>query len=165
MWARGLRAQLGAQGPVLDHFLGSCKALPLCAGMRWVPSLRAGGNIIFLFFFFLFLFFADCSQCFFPRNKHPLQPPPSDGKCFPTSPAIARGTAPAGGRFGLLLVPSSLLHSSRSAGREVWQSCLPRKVFLESSLGCHSLSYAVGQQFRECPRNPAEGLGLLLREG
>lgn len=34
--------------------LRCCKALLLCTGMRWVPSLCAGGNIIFFFFFFVF---------------------------------------------------------------------------------------------------------------
>lgn len=88
---------------------------------------------------FLISFFSDCSQCFFPRNKHPLQPPPSDGKCIATSPALTWGTAPAGRCFGLVLMPSSVLHSSQ----ECWQgglprhcqSCLPRKVFLEIDRG------------------------------
>lgn len=94
----------------------------------WVPSFAcwwAGGCPVcmlvvtssFLFFFFSL---SDCSQCFFPRNKHPLQPPPSDGKCFPSFPVLSQGTAPAGGRFRLVLMSSSLLPNSRSAGREVW---------------------------------------------
>lgn len=49
---KGTVGMVQPPGTCFGSSLWCCKVLPLCAGLRWVPSLCAGGNIIYFFNFF-----------------------------------------------------------------------------------------------------------------